>query len=339
MAVLTPDELILLARENEQIARRLFEIEVQVMNLETLGAFMQTLSTLIVSRFELDGLWWVFSDIEMNQGLLAYLQDAPVSVPVLQVPTVELVKVLGNGDLPVLQNEPTGRGLLYPLDWHARFGSLAWLPVTLERRVVGALVLASESAQRYHPDMDSFFLQQLAVRASTGLNIMWVREQLRQLATRDPLTGLRNRRELDALLAREISRAVRYGEPLSLMFMDVDDFKAVNDTYGHDAGDACLCHVARALSGTLRNEDVVFRFAGDEFVVLLPNQAEATARAVAQRLMTSIQDQPLLHASRHIPMGVSIGLASLNPASPVDGGQLLHLADEDLYRIKQRRKG
>ncbi len=108
--------------------------------------------------------------------------------------------------------------------------------------------------------------------------------EVERLATRDSLTGLANRRLFDESLQREAARAQRLGTPLSLLVLDVDHFKQVNDSYGHQTGDAVLCEVADALVANTKNFDVAARYGGDEFVVLLPGCGREDAMGVAQRV-------------------------------------------------------
>src|SRR5690606_22026021 len=111
-------------------------------------------------------------------------------------------------------------------------------------------------------------------------------------------------------LEQELSRARRHGQPLALAFIDCDDFKGVNDTYGHDCGDFYLCHVAERLSQLVRRSDTVFRFAGDEFVILLPNQNHKGAEFIAERLRQDIARLPLRYQGHVIPVRLSLGVAS-----------------------------
>ena len=153
------------------------------------------------------------------------------------------------------------------------------------------------------------------------------RHELALLSRSDPLTGCLNRRGFAERFEAELSDHVRHdGRPLGLIVIDLDDFKTVNDTQGHAAGDALLCRVAAALAGDLRPADVLGRLGGDEFAVLLPEAGPGELRAAAARL-----DQRLGYVC-----AASLGLAAL----PVDGhtaDALLRSADADLYRSKQRR--
>jgi diguanylate cyclase (GGDEF)-like protein len=160
------------------------------------------------------------------------------------------------------------------------------------------------------------------------------RRLLETLATTDPLTGLSNRRQIMARLEEECERIQRGGIGLSCIMLDVDHFKQVNDTYGHQQGDEVLKMIASQARASLRAYDVVGRYGGEEFIVLLPETDLETAQAVAERLRMAIQASALLRtATGHPqPTTVSLGLTQWRSGDTVD--TLIHRADEALYRAK-----
>jgi len=332
------DELLAHARRNERIARALFEIEVEVMNLNDCASFVDCLVDRVRERFNLEEAWVVFTDIEVNTQIRNVLTRGGALTVVMTEPTVDYMRLTGNARTPLLIDSPQRYSRLVPAEWRSWIGSMAVLPLLLEGRVIGSLVLGSADPARYHPDMESFFLHQLAVKASIGLSGVWAREQLRELATRDPLTGLRNRRDLDAVLHQELSRARRYAKPLTLLFIDCDDFKQVNDDHGHECGDAYLCFLARELQTLLRDDDLVFRFAGDEFVILLPNQTENEAELVGERLTEHFARTPLQFQGKTLSVSFSRGIASNEQPGLSDARSMLRLADQRLYEKKRSRK-
>ncbi len=166
-----------------------------------------------------------------------------------------------------------------------------------------------------------------------------VEEELREQVIRDPLTGLYNRRFLTEVLQREIERAKRYGHPLALIMADVDDFKLVNDRYGHLVGDAALRRVAEALQGSVRAGDYVFRYGGEEFVLVLPETGDGSGDALLR-----LQDKVAAISVDDVPglaVSVSLGHVVWNPVrdGPATLEGLLRQADEVLYAIKRRRGG
>jgi diguanylate cyclase (GGDEF)-like protein len=154
---------------------------------------------------------------------------------------------------------------------------------------------------------------------------------LRADALTDPLTGLANYRSLSQGLAREIERSRRYGQPLSLLTLDLDHLKAINDAHGHDAGNEAIQLVARALKGAVRSFELVARQGGDEFAVLLPNTTGSDARLLAERLRGEIAAQEV----RGEKLSASIGVASRDSSADLDTTALVKASDEALYRAKR----
>ncbi|MBI1175163.1 MAG: diguanylate cyclase [Sideroxydans sp.] len=158
--------------------------------------------------------------------------------------------------------------------------------------------------------------------------------ELQIRANTDPLTGLANRRHFMELAEQELARAVRYGSPLSLLLLDVDYFKKINDTYGHRAGDVALQNLADYCRKTLREVDVTGRFGGEEFAIILPQTDSIQALEVGERLRQVVADMRVyLERSEQLQLTVSIGIASLQPSiASID--ELLHQADQALYAAK-----
>lgn len=157
--------------------------------------------------------------------------------------------------------------------------------------------------------------------------------EMERLATTDSLTGVCNRRHFLAVGEREISRASRYGRRLSLMMMDIDHFKLVNDTHGHAAGDATLRALSETCLAALRGNDIFGRFGGEEFTAILPEASSETAAEVAERLRQSIADLTVTFENRAIHVTVSIGVATLTPED-TSVEDLLKRADDALYQAK-----
>ena len=156
-------------------------------------------------------------------------------------------------------------------------------------------------------------------------------DEVRRLSITDPLTGLFNRRHFGRRLSEETKRAQRYGHAASVLCVDIDRLKAINDDFGHKAGDGALVAVGRALLDNVRTIDVVARIGGDEFAVLMPEASAAQASALSQRVLTEVAWQGDLRASG---LAISIGIAELNSATDVEPDDLLVAADAALYRAK-----
>ena len=164
-------------------------------------------------------------------------------------------------------------------------------------------------------------------------------ERLAHLAYHDALTGLPNRRNVEEQLGRDLARARREGDAVAVLYLDLDHFKLVNDSLGHDAGDNALREAAKRISGVVRAGDLVARLGGDEFVLVLPGlsaetaDAEAAAEAAAAKVLAAL-DVPLTVAGEEFQLGASIGIA-LGPAQGQDAGELLRNADVAMYQAKR----
>lgn len=158
--------------------------------------------------------------------------------------------------------------------------------------------------------------------------------ELRHDAETDELTGVANRRSFTAAIERESARSVRYGTVFSMLIIDIDHFKGINDHFGHSTGDSVLSTVTSRIASCLRSADLPCRYGGDEFVVLLPETGPESAIEVAERIRSAIASDPVEMESQNIPVSVSIGIATYDAAHTADWEDLLDEADHALYRAK-----
>ena len=203
-------------------------------------------------------------------------------------------------------------------------------------RTAGVLVLYR--AEPAFSEGDAWMLSVVARQISLLLDGIRTRENISRLAETDDLTGVWNRRHLRRVLNQEIERARTFGIPLSILVYDIDDFKQINDGFGHAIGDVVLSELCGAVQNTLRPTDVHSRQGGDEFVVLLPHTDLAGARAVAERLLAQVNRLRIAADEEgSIQCSISVGLAELNRESET-AESLLRRADEVLYRSKRSGK-
>lgn len=193
--------------------------------------------------------------------------------------------------------------------------------------------------RRLHEVQDAVDLQKrtledanLALHDQIG-KIRDLQEKLREQANRDSLTGLFNRRYLEGTLERELSRCKRENVPLTMLLLDIDHFKLVNDTYGHPAGDEVLRVFARALQESARTEDIVCRYGGEEFLLVMPKMPLSIARGRADQLLDLFRNTTVVFENSRIPVTTSIGIAAVpDHATAVEN--LIRCADQALYRAK-----
>jgi diguanylate cyclase (GGDEF)-like protein len=180
----------------------------------------------------------------------------------------------------------------------------------------------------------ALLIQQMAELASLSIASLNLKAKLEMQSIRDGLTGLFNRNFMEIALERELHRAARQGNSLAVMMLDVDHFKTLNDTFGHEAGDVVLREVAECFRRSLREEDVICRYGGEEFVVIMPDATEETATRRAETIRNAVSEiRTHLRGELVGAITVSVGIA-MYPDSGKDGGNLIQLADGAMYRAK-----
>jgi diguanylate cyclase (GGDEF)-like protein/putative nucleotidyltransferase with HDIG domain len=197
-------------------------------------------------------------------------------------------------------------------------------------RTIGSLILASRKPNAYSRRQIQL-LEKVALQIAAPVENAQLYARVEQKSRMDGLTGLFNRRHFEERLKDEISRHSRYGDVFSIFMLDLDNFKAYNDAYGHPAGDILLNQVGRIIESSIRNADQPFRYGGDEFVVILPQTAMDDAYVVAERVREHVAREM---EKRAIPVNCSIGLASY-PADGVVADELVDVADTALYHAKR----
>jgi len=211
------------------------------------------------------------------------------------------------------------------------------LPLRVHEQKIGFLTIDScvvGAYQAAHADLAQAFADEVAIAIENARLF----EQVQFFAITDPLTGLYNRRYFFEAARREFERARRYSSPLSVILIDLDLFKRVNDTYGHLAGDRVLVTIAQRCRAALREVDVLARYGGEEFIFLLPQTDLDGSYLLAERLRTDIMEHPIDWGSQHIEVSASLGIAQLDPFCD-DVLSLIHHADLALYETKHTGRG
>jgi len=208
-------------------------------------------------------------------------------------------------------------------------------PLISRGRVVGVLNAESQHADAFS-EADVALMSAVGSQLASYLEVAQLHDTLKREASHDPLTRLNNRRLFLERIQQEVVRAGGASESFSIVFLDVDELKRINDTYGHLAGDALLREVSNALMDAVRGEDVVARYGGDEFVVLLPATPASAAASVAQRILDGIARHRFMAGRELLQIpGVSLGVATF-PRDGATAEELLASADATLYREKRK---
>jgi two-component system cell cycle response regulator len=284
----------------------------------------------------------VEDDSNVRRMLRLHLERAGYSV--CEAATVEGGRELlrsGGWELAILDRRlPDGDGVALACDLRAQFPHAYLMILTGETSDEAKLEGFECGADDYVTK--PFQIPELLARIRAGVRIVELQaklldsnRKLEELTVTDPLTQLRNRRAFEQELATQFERARRYGRALSLIMVDIDHFKSINDTYGHPAGDAVLQELARILERDTRSSDLVARLGGEEFAVLLPETALFEAVQVAEKIRAAVASEELRAGGAAIRVTISAGAANVPHSEVPSAAELVQAADQALYRAKE----
>ncbi|HDS15194.1 MAG TPA: sensor domain-containing diguanylate cyclase [Proteobacteria bacterium] len=341
-----------LARERELQHRKFAELEDRVLKAVDLENMLQELKKLLKDEFSIPiaGLSLI-GNIESVVSLKgqqimisthAANDDEPQSLPGLSFISKEdyqrffpeNLPFISNGYNEALQSLPEKANLeKLPI------GSYALIPMLSRGRALGLLNLASPDPKKFVPGTATDAVESLGRKLATVIENSLLMTQLRKLMRTDQLTGLYNRRAMDEILPLEFARAQRYNHPLSLIMIDLDDFKQINDQFGHTAGDRVLAATGKLLKDNIRRHDTGLRYGGDEFTIILPDTDLEHARLIIEKLRRlAALTQVKSDCGKPLEIKMSAGLASF-PSTPAAGADdLKKAADLNLYQDKEARK-
>ncbi len=210
------------------------------------------------------------------------------------------------------------------------------LPLVCQDRVVGVLNLADRIGSRFFCKEDIALVELLGQLVGASVGNIKLFEKTQRQATTDGLTGLANHRMFYEILERELWRSRRYGGQISVIMVDVDNLKRINDTYGHRVGDKAIRQVSQKIKQCIRQIDTAARYGGDEFAVILPNTSLAEAVVAAERMVEVVSRSTLTAEEQEIPLSISVGLGQYDcHARPED---ITSRSDQALYTAKQAGK-
>lgn len=334
------------ARSNEDKMRRFEQLEHRLIGARSIVELVRLLLVEYRKAFDIEfvTLTLVDRDLEATRILDAELRDDVALKGLALVQSGALLQGLyGQDVLPRLGRfEAQIHGPCFDPVSLAAIGSVALLPLSRHGELIGSLHFGSRNVERYNSSDGTHFLQRLAGIVAVCLESALNQERLKLAGLTDALTGVHNRRYFEHRCQIEIAQARRYRHPLACMFLDIDEFKRINDSLGHQSGDEVLRVVGHTIQGQLRAGDTIARYGGEEFVVLLPQTSAQYAREIAERIRLSIAAKTVAAAgaaAEGVAVTISIGVAML-PAE--HGGKdavelaehLVASADKSLYLAK-----
>lgn len=327
-------------RDNEKTANTFHAIESRILSVLDFKDLFVVLLSEIKKQFKVPFVWvTILQDTEVSGMMTDALDDSEKLKKDLNfIDEATFMRLIENNIAPLLINDNLPYySKLFPNGDCFPVRSMSIAPITLNGAIIGSLNLADIKPERYSPDLDSSLIRKLAMKMSLCLSNVVAHERIKFLAYNDTLTNLPNRRSTETSLEREYMRAQRYNNPLSVAFMDLDYFKRVNDTYGHEKGDELLKYLGRNLSQMIRQSDTIGRFAGDEFVAILPETEIDDAHLQMNRIKKWFSENPLCSGQDRIPVSISFGIASTKNDECNSAKSLLKIADERLYEVKNSR--
>ena len=220
------------------------------------------------------------------------------------------------------------------IDDISEFKSQIIVPIENEDKIIGLIALYHKDFGKYS---DKRLIDTIATELKTVFKIKWLYSETKLLSVTDPLTTLYNRRYFQQVIEKEFSRSNRYNSPLSVAMIDIDNFKSLNDTYGHQFGDEVLQTISTLFQDSLRKTDYVARYGGEELIAVLPETSIAQAIIPFERLRTKIAETPFMYDFKRIKVTISIGIAQNNQNCKTTD-DFINMADKALYNAKGRGK-
>jgi diguanylate cyclase (GGDEF)-like protein len=234
---------------------------------------------------------------------------------------------------PLISTIAGPEDILLPLRPDQDIQSFLGVPVVFQDHATGLIALYNSGARAFTEEdaqVAELFASQVAIALDNSRRV----EHMEKQAVTDQLTGLYNRRAFALMAEKEVGRARRYQRPLALILFDIDHFKGVNDTYGHLVGDHVLRVLTELVTRTTRATDIVCRYGGEEFIVLMPEAGREEAMARAERLREEISRMTVVTAEGTLSLTVSLGVAGLGPNGGEDLNSLINRADRAMYQAK-----
>jgi two-component system cell cycle response regulator len=339
------NNLISEARINEHTLRKYQLLELKLLGCLTLTGLLEALCR--ESR-EIFG-WPMVTLVLQDPDYVVRNLLTEVDVNLTQYPELiftddlqHLNRLYRSTRLPILGTYARDRHETLFLETQPPLSSVAILPLERAGKLLGSINLGSPNRNRFKAGTATDFLRHLAAVIGVCLDSVISHEKLKLTGLTDALTKVNNRRYFDQRLSEEVSRTLQARDHLSCLFIDIDHFKQINDTYGHDGGDFVLKNVARLVKDELRAMDVVARYGGEEFVALLTKADNHQATEIGARITSRVAEGDFRLENREpLNITVSIGVATLPPSEcPQENTsflsqQLVNLADKAHYRAKK----
>jgi two-component system, cell cycle response regulator len=343
------DNLLRQARTNEKKQELFDSFGFEIIAATTPAQLRELLLVQMAARFQLHAVVLVIVDYDKDIDRLFYGHDEDARL--FYSKNLIILDPDKNVDnlKSLVSSAQLGPKVLKSYEWMAGelesrdlFESAAYLPLIRGGILIGAMLLISKDYHRYQSSHGTDFLRKLSAMTAVAIENCLNQQRIKEIGFLDALTQVYNRRYFGLRFQDEIERSLRRNTDMSCMFLDVDFFKKVNDTYGHHIGDLVLTRMVSLIKEHIRASDIVARYGGEEFVVVLPETGIDVARDIAERLRQAVCDQTHQIEDQVLSISVSIGISGIVNIPGVDDKkadeialQLLDKADKSLYRAKE----
>ncbi len=316
------------AERNRDILNTFQEIELRLLSCDSLDDLLDMLLITLREYFRLDEIQLILFDPEHTARDLIPNYSPPNPPNCLQFSDSyrELRQLYNRQPRPRLGNQ-NDEITISAFGAHSKVRSSALLPLVRQNVIIGSLHLGSYDPSRYNPNVAIDYISHLSSVIAVCIESCINHETLRWLSMIDVLTKVHNRRSFNNELTKELSRSCRNQQPLSCLFVDLDHFKSINDTYGHQTGDRVLRGSAQTIKDQLRKTDFIARFGGEEFAVLLPSCEREQALQIAENIRLAVSQQRFRSDDdKEFQITLSVG-ACCCPSQSIEPVRLADLAD------------
>lgn len=315
------EDILKQMRDDEDNHQKFARTEATIISVFTLKDFFNRLLPELKRAFQIPYIWLTFIDDTPIARLArqALQTDTLSEIPAREIAFIkneDFDGIFKNGPKPVITGRYTGPySLVFPEGHNFSVRSMAIIPLYIDGTVAGCVNFGHFVSSRFEPSMDSGhvdLIRQLTLKISLSLSRVAAHETLSYLDRYDFLTGLLNRKSFDTELQREFGRSLRHENDLSIAFLDLDGFKGLNDLYGHEYGDMAVKYVADTIQRLSRAEDTAARFAGDEFVLMLPESKSDVSGVMIRRIQDYLDENPFEYGDTRFCLRLNWGIASLD---------------------------
>lgn len=330
------ENIVKRTKDYEEYRHNCAGIEGTMLSVFTVCDFFEAIIPGVKQIFQMPYVWLTAIEGTPLAGLVApAMESEAVNKHAAFIQASQFERFVTDDGKPVyVSNYTSPYSSFFPENHNFTVRSLAIMPLYIDNTLVGAMNLGHFVSNRFAPTADNSLIEQFMVQVSLCLSKISAHERLRYFALHDPLTGLLNRTSLVSELKRKFSLSLLHGKGLSVVFLDLDGFNGLNELYGHEYGDTAVQYVAKTIRSLARPEDVMARFTGDEFVLVLPDARGDLPEGLVRQIQDYLDSHPFDHENIRFRLSLYYGIASIDEKNVENPAQLLQTAYKRLKESK-----